>query len=433
MNLVKDIIIYGLSSSLTAFAGFFLVPLYTRVFSPEDFGAIDVITTVVFFCSIIGMMQIESAAARFYFSIKDLELRKRFISTGFTAIIIFSVLITILIISSSNFLSELSFGNNTYSLAIVLAVLHIPFSNINNYFNILIRFRKKPTVFLIIQAIQVSTTFGVILYLLLQLDFGIKGVFIGELSGFVMGATVSGIYLKDEYKINFNKTDFKEIFRYSAPLVPAVAGGWANNSLNRFMMLRYLTLVEIGLFSAAFKIASAIYVLSSAIQMAWGPFFWETFEKENHKETFKKLQLSISTFIFIIVIVFTLSSDFIVKLMMTPEYYESAKLIGIIAFALAIRNVVFPITASGPSITKKTEQNTIIFFISLTVNLTILFFLINTYNILAVAISLLIGNSLLLFIAWWNSERLYKIGFNKTIFLIIYLITLTIIIMEYLT
>jgi len=423
LKLVKDIIVYGLSSSLTAFAGFFLVPLYTRVFNPEDFGAIDVITTVVFFCSIVGMMQIESAAARFYFSIKDLLLRKRFISTGFTAIVVLSSIVTIIILVSSDFISRISFGDESYSLAIVLGVLHIPFSNINNYFNILIRFRKKPLIFLAIQSVQVATTFGVILYLLLQLDFGIKGVFIGELSGFVVGATISGIYLREEYSLNFSKVDFKEIFRYSAPLVPAVAGGWANNSLNRFVMLRYLTLVEIGLYSAAFKIASVMYILSTAIRMAWGPFFWETFEKGNHKEIFKKMQFSVSLIVFIVVIFVTFSSDYIVKFMMTPEYYGSVNLIGLIAFSIGINQIILSVTASGPAIVKKTEQNTVLYFSSVIVNIGLLLLIIGDFGLYTVALSFYISSTFLLIISWWNSERLYKIGYKYTLFTIFFIIT----------
>jgi O-antigen/teichoic acid export membrane protein len=374
------------------------------------------------------MMQIESAAARFYFSIKDNELRKRFISTGFTAIIVLSVLVTLIILISSSYISEISFGTDIYSLAIVLAVLHIPFSNINIYFNILIRFKKKPVIFLIIQSIQIITTFSVILYLLLQLDFGIKGVFIGELSGFVMGATISGIYLKKEYRLNFHKKDFKEIFRYSAPLVPAVASSWGNNFINRFVMLRYLTLVEIGLFSAAFKIASAVLVLTSAIQMAWGPFFWETFENKNHKEQIRKFHLQISFMLFIIVILISLSSKYLVNILLSDSYYESYKYIGLIAFSFVVSNLLVFLSSPGTTILKKTEQNTFLYAISLLFNVLIMFFTIERYGLKAVVISMIITNTFLLFISWWNSERLFKYNFYRKPFILLYVLTLAIII-----
>ena len=60
MNLTKSILIYGISSSLSKFIGIFLVPIYSIYFSQEEYGALDLVQTVILFVSIFGMMQLEN-------------------------------------------------------------------------------------------------------------------------------------------------------------------------------------------------------------------------------------------------------------------------------------------------------------------------------------------------------------------------------------
>ena len=40
-KLLGDSFIYGLSGIITSFIGVFLIPLYTTVFDPEDYGIIN--------------------------------------------------------------------------------------------------------------------------------------------------------------------------------------------------------------------------------------------------------------------------------------------------------------------------------------------------------------------------------------------------------
>ena len=43
---IKDGLIYGLSATLAKFMGVFLAPIYTRVLSTEQYGLLDLATTV---------------------------------------------------------------------------------------------------------------------------------------------------------------------------------------------------------------------------------------------------------------------------------------------------------------------------------------------------------------------------------------------------
>lgn len=423
-KLVKDFLIYGLSSSIGKFVGFFLVPIYTRAFTPEDFGILDIISTVTFFFALVGMMQIESAVARYYYTFNNSEEKKKFISTAVTSIMILSGIIVIFSTLFSPILSKLLFKDTGYGLIIIIAVIHIPLSNLAALFGILLRYRKEPVIYTIIHTLQILTIAGITIWLVVFKKIGILGVFIGQLSGFFIISMIMVYYLKKEYCIFFSLKSFKKIIRYSAPLVPATTGTWMNKSINRFVMLAYLSLGDIGLYAVAMKLASIISILASALKMAWLPFFWETLESADHKRIIKIFHLYVSIGFFILVIFATLLSGPLIKLLTTPAYYSASRLVGILVFAIGLSEIIYQIVGLGPAITKRTEFNTIIYFTSSAINISLLFLLVPKYGLIAVPVCLLVANSVHVLLGWINSERLYFMGFNKSVFVFAYSFTL---------
>ena len=81
IRLAKDTFIYGLSNIGNAFAGLLLLPIYTRVFPPEEYGVIEIILTTQALVLAIVSLQIASGAARYYYETGSRQ-RQVLISTG---------------------------------------------------------------------------------------------------------------------------------------------------------------------------------------------------------------------------------------------------------------------------------------------------------------------------------------------------------------
>lgn len=428
----KDFILYGLSSSISKFVGLFLVPLYTRVFSPDQYGTMDLISTVVAITAIIGMMQLESAVSRYYYAEKNDDARTSMISTALWSILLLSGFLLSFLILFSNHISILLFGKDECSLVLIIAGLTIPFTNLNGLFTVIMRFKKKPTHYLGFQLSQIAITISITVLLVLYYKVGIIGVFIGQLSGFLVIVLLMAYYLRSNIKLRWQKTALLKMTRYSLPLVPAVGGAWANSHLNRFVMISYLSISDIGIYVVALKFASIMQLIGAAFRMAWPPFLWETFEKNSaHREVFKRVLEHVSILLFSIVIILTIFADQIIMLFATEEYSFSAKLIGILALSSAITNVLGQIVILGPGITKKTEYNTAIYLLSVAVNVASLFIFVPMIGLVGVPVSLLLGSITLVSVGWLNSERLYKVGFNYKQIIVLFFTTLSITILTY--
>jgi O-antigen/teichoic acid export membrane protein len=427
----KDVIIYGLSSSLTKLVGLFLIPLYTRIFSIDNYGIMDIVVTIVAIATIFGLLQLESAVARYYYLEKNDGIRTKMVSTALWSIIIFSFLITGFLTLLSGFLSNILFKSDSYATTIVIGCLTISVSNITSFLTVIIQFKKKPLHYLTFQLIQIAVTIGLTLFLIMYIGTGIIGVFWGQFIGFLVISIIMGIYLRKELTFAWDYTSFNKMMRYSLPLVPAVAGSIANSYVNRFIILGYLTIAEIGIYAVALKIASVFQLIGTAFRMAWMPFFWETFENNSdHKKIFKNVQKTLSILAFIGVVLLTIFSREVTHLLASNEYFSATKYVGLISLSIAITSIIMPVTGIGPGITKRTEYNTIIYFIGLSVNIVSLFLFVPTLGLLGVPLSLLVGNIVTLAIGWYNSEKLYYIGFDKIASIIYLCATIIIIIIN---
>ena len=66
-NLYKDIIVYGIATIIIKSVNFFLLPIYTRIFSPNEYGLLEILSIASFFLSEIMVLG-SDAAQSFYFS-----------------------------------------------------------------------------------------------------------------------------------------------------------------------------------------------------------------------------------------------------------------------------------------------------------------------------------------------------------------------------
>ena len=430
-KLLKSVAIYGVGSTVSKVVNLFLIPVYTRVFSPEDYGIIDVLWTVSAFGSILAMLQLESAVARFYFESATKGSRKELISTAFWTIVLFSSVVLVVSLFASTSLSFLLFGTGAYSKELFLAMATVPFSSIFAFLTIIIRFENKPLLFSIVTILQLIFSVAISILLVVFLKWGIVGVFYGQLIGNLLGFVISYIRFRDLFSFMIKVDLLKVMLRFSLPLTPAVAINYFQSYGNRFVMLGYLSLADIGLSSVAVKLTSVFKLLESAFRMAWPPFFWETFENPKHKEIYRSLFKQVTLATLFLVVLFSCFSKELLAIFVPPNYWQVNSIMGCLALAMGL-NIIVQLVSPGPDIAKKTYLNTVIYCISTVVSLGFLFLLTPRIGLVGVAVAQLLGVLTTIMLFWYVSEKLYFIGFDVSFFVELLLGSLSIIIFLFL-
>ncbi|MBN4072155.1 oligosaccharide flippase family protein [Flavobacteriales bacterium AH-315-E23] len=417
--LVKDVFIYGIAGGLSKSLMILLLPIYTRIFTPDEYGIVDLVTTVLMFLTIMSMLQMEAAIGRYFYEAKDEHENRRNLSTAFWTIIGCSALLIALLFLAAKPLSSLLFDTDKYSNLFLVTAAILPVSNIYAFLTALMRYVKKPILYGVFSLIQIILTLGSSILFVVQMKLGIAGVFYGQLTGFAVAAAVMLLYSfrRKLLGLYWENAVIIRYLKFSLPLLPGMFSSWANNYVNRFVMLSYLTLAEIGIFTVAFRIASVFRILEDAVKMAWGPFLYQSLQKEDHRELFKTVFNYAVMVVFSLVIVLSLFADEIFSIFATAEYKEAIHVMIILFLTLGI-NTLVQIVLIGPVITKKTHYNSILQLTSLAVNIALLFIFVPKIGLIGVPLSLLCSTLTLFLLSWINTEKLYHVGYPKLVFII---------------
>jgi O-antigen/teichoic acid export membrane protein len=125
-------------------------------------------------------------------------------------------------------------------------------------------------------------------------DLGLGYYLLGNLCGSLFTLLVLSKEIR-QVKIRFDLTLWKEVMRYSAPLIIVGLGGMVNDVLSRLIYRHVVDLPqnqadhELGIFANIFRIALLITIMIQAFRMAAEPFFFNKSKDENAQKTYARV------------------------------------------------------------------------------------------------------------------------------------------------
>ena len=125
-------------------------------------------------------------------------------------------------------------------------------------------------------------------------DVGLGYYLLGNLCGSVFTLILLSKEIR-QIKFSFDTILWKEVMRYSAPLIIVGLGGMVNDVLSRLIYRHVVNLPqqqadhELGIFANIFRIALLITILIQAFRMAAEPFFFNKSKDENAQRTYARV------------------------------------------------------------------------------------------------------------------------------------------------
>ena len=134
----------------------------------------------------------------------------------------------------------------------------------------------------------------IFLRLIYNKDFGLGYYLLGNLCGSLFTLLVLSKEIK-QISFHFDFKLWKEVMRYSAPLIIVGLGGMVNDVLSRLIYRHVVDLPqqqadhELGIFANIFRIALLITIMIQAFRMAAEPFFFNKSADENAQKTYARV------------------------------------------------------------------------------------------------------------------------------------------------
>jgi O-antigen/teichoic acid export membrane protein len=425
-QLTGETIIYGLSSVASGLISFFLIPVYTRLFSPADYGVVSLINISFVFLQTLVVFGLDNSVMFWYYHKEDEKERRKTFGSWIFFLFIVTFLTSLLIIIFSQTISGLILGDVKYSDLFIIAGSNLLFFVFQRVIVNWLRTQRKALAVVIFTLTISLINVGLTIYLVAYLKIGIRGVFISQLSSSLVGFVIMVIAMRKLISpryFDFIRT--KEMIIYSLPLVPAAILLWVLNSSGGFFIEHYSkTLSEVGIFQIGVSISAVMGLINSAFLQAWSPFAMSVSKKENAGSIYSRvflLYLYLSTLAALTISFF--SYEFL-KLFAKPDYYEAASVISLFVFNSILLGAA-QIVSIGSALAKDNKPFGIAVFLGAICTLILFHFLIPAFGKEGAVVACMAGNALLTFYVFYKSQKLYRIPYDVPKILLISFISLT--------
>ena len=337
-RITKDLLTYLPAKALPALASFITVPIYTRLFSPEQFGNYALATAAAEFLLLGTISGFGQGAVRFFSAYQRRSGLSSYFamvlgSVGLIALLAAATSAGILMILRSLIPSDL------YPLlwaAIALFVVNACFTTLTD----VLRGQEKSRWYAVIWTSHYygGVIFGLILVLVFKM--GIGGLIWGQTLALLLliiplvWLTTRSVAIRPAH---FNRSDFGELWKFAWPVTIGNLAFWTLFLSDRYIVELFRGSYEVGLYSVAHKISSrSVLLLASLFFLVPAPIVCRLWEERGRQATEEALTTFTRMFFLMVipaVVGLAVVAAPLVRLLADEAYFGGYRAIWLVACA----------------------------------------------------------------------------------------------------
>ncbi len=409
-RLGRHSVIYGLGGLVSRILAVLLLPLYTSYLAPGSFGRVEILTSASAVAVIVLRMGVSTAFFRFYFDDKDVAHRLALVRTSFWfTMTMATVGLVLAVVFATPVSHALQLGShpNLVRAAAVGFWAQMNFEQLTSLF----RVEERSAAFAIASIANVLITIGSTLVLIVGLHKGAVGLLVGNFVGTLCVYVVLLAYRREQLGLQFDRALFRGMQRFGLPLVPSALALWAINFVDRLFVAGYKGDAEVGVYSAAVKIASVITFAMFAFRTAWPAFAYSIEDERDAKRTYS----FVLTYLLVVASWLALGlgalAPWLTRAMTDPRYQRADKGIALLAFAGAVY-AGYTVLAIGSGRARRTQLNWVVTGVGAAVNVALIVWLVPRYGMVGAAISTAAAYVVLFLGMTWYAQRVYPVAYQ---------------------
>ena len=423
LRLGRDTFFYGSMNLVAKVVSLALLPLYTRFFTPAEYGIMELLLTVSALLTRLLSAGVDSALLRFYNEYEAQE-RRRLVFSGLLYMTAVGIPFGLFLTGFSGSLSVLLFGSSDHSALVALMFVTIPFIMIGWIPQDLTRleFKKRSYNFLMTG----GNVFYAIAVLILLLLFhkGLWGVMFSHFLKATLFALLGIILVRRNLFPKIDLAALKKLLTFGAPLLPAAIALWVSNSSDRFFLLRLASLDSVGVYSVANRLAWVQWFVFSSFQLAFTPIAYSIYKKPETVSLFRRVFLYYIAFSSLLGIGISTFSLNLLHLLTPEAYHPAHQVVGVLSLSVILHGA-FYIFGIGISIAKRTKYFAYSYLTGAAVNIGLNLLMIPRYGAMGAAIATVISFATVALLGAHWSRRFYplKLPFGRLILICVLFLT----------
>ncbi|HET8751128.1 MAG TPA: oligosaccharide flippase family protein [Gaiellaceae bacterium] len=422
-GLTRDSFIYGIGGLVSRFLAILMLPLYTSYVSAADYGRIEVLMSAMAVAVTLLRGGANFGFLRFYFLDKDADYRRRLVRTVFWAQMGYSTAGLVLCIVFAHTIAGWfgvtqhgphlqGSGTNLVIATGVLLWSNVNYAQMTNLF----RAEQRSVAFSIATLANIAVTVPLTVILVVVYKEGPLGIIVGNLSGTLVIYLVLLAYRHEQLGLQFDGKLLHALNRFGVPLMGAALALWVTNFGDRLMLSKLLhgsyRLTEVGQYSLANKVSSAMVLLFTAFQVAWPAFAYSIEDEKAAKRAYSYVLTYLMFIAAWVAVGLSLFAPWIVRVLAQKhDFWPADAAIPALAYS-SVFYAGFTVVTIATGRTRNTQFNWVAAALAAVLNFTLNLWLIPAYGMLGAAYATLAAYALLMVVRTWNAQMLYPVAYQ---------------------
>ena len=316
-----------------------LLPVTTRFLVPADYGMLDLLEQAGSLLSLLLGASFPSALGYFYFQNQSPAARGRAVATAVLGGGLLGALACAACWPFARVLSRAVFGGEA-----AVHSLHIVFATMPPVFALeallaWLRVENRPRVWLLGSLTRLATTAVAVVLFVAVLRLRVVGVQYGILAATLVPVLILGARYAAEIRASFDAALFVRMARFAAPLGLSGIAMFIVNFGDRFVLRRYVSFADLGLYALAYKIGMLIGALYAAFQIHWNSQVFSIMRRRDAEDVFARACTYVVLGVAFGGLGIVVCSRPALHLLAAPSYHGAAGLIPVLTLAYCVRSV----------------------------------------------------------------------------------------------
>jgi O-antigen/teichoic acid export membrane protein len=334
-------LIYGAGILLSKAIAFVMLPVYTRVLTPSDYGALQLIETTLEVISIIAGSRLASGVFHYYYKAATEEAKRAVLSTALVVLVssygvasgatyVFAPRIAALVFGVADG-TTVGYIRIAAGSLFLYSFLVVPIS--------FLQLRERSMLFVGLNVARLVVQLSLNILLVVVLRIGVKGVLLSTLYTNLIFAVVMAALLVSAVGVRVSRGTAADLLRFGLPFVATQAATFVATFGDRYFLRSAADAAAVGVYGLAYQFGFLLAAVGyEPFNNYWEPKRFALARQPDCDALYARAFLYFNVLLFSVAVGITLFVGDVLRVMATPPFFGAAAIAPVVVIAYVMQS-----------------------------------------------------------------------------------------------
>ncbi|MFL5613871.1 MAG: lipopolysaccharide biosynthesis protein [Gemmatimonadaceae bacterium] len=334
-------LVYGVGVLLSRAVAFIMLPIYTRVLTTSDFGALQLIETTLEVISIIAGSRLAAGVFHYYHKQVSEAGKRAVLSTALVVLVV-----SYGIASGATFLLAPQIAGWVFGVADVASVGYIRIAAASLFLNsflvvplAFLQLGERSMLFVGLNVARLAIQLSLNIVFVVELRIGVTGILLSTLLTNVVFATALTWLLLSAVGMRVSRSAATDLLRFGLPFVATQAATFVATFGDRYFLRSAADTAAVGVYGLAYQFGFLLAAVGyEPFNNYWEPKRFALARRPDRDALYARAFVYFNVLLMTMAVGITLFVGDVIRVMATPPFYGAAAIAPVVVIAYVLQS-----------------------------------------------------------------------------------------------